>query len=115
MATLVVQTLSIAFVLQILVASSAVDVKRVNIWPMPQSVSSGHQILYLSKEIELSTEGSKYPDVSGVLKDGFSRLIDLVRTAHAIDGNSSKLQKSVTLQGIRVLIFSPNDEVCIMY
>ncbi|GMP22314.1 hypothetical protein CsSME_00000388 [Camellia sinensis var. sinensis] len=78
---------------------------------MPQSVSNGHQILHMSKDFELMTQGTKYPDASGILKDGFSRLLDVVQAAHVVDGNFSHFDQSVLLQGIHVVIFSLNDEL----
>ena len=51
----------------------------VNIWPMPVSVSYGHQSVFMSKDFKLKTEGSNYKDASCILKDGFSRFLDVVR------------------------------------
>ncbi|THG16430.1 hypothetical protein TEA_021685 [Camellia sinensis var. sinensis] len=110
MVKLVAQSLLLGLYLQVL-AVFAVDVHRLNIWPMPQSVSNGHQILHMSKDFELMTQGTKYPDASGILKDGFSRLLDVVQAAHVVDGNFSHFDQSVLLQGIHVVIFSLNDEL----
>ncbi|KAL7252353.1 hypothetical protein ACSBR1_007022 [Camellia fascicularis] len=107
---LVAQSLLLGLYLQVL-AVFAVDVHRLNIWPMPQSVSNGHQILHMSKDFELMTQGTNYPDASGILKDGFSRLLDVVQAAHVVDGNFSHFDQSVLLQGIHVVIFSLNDEL----
>ncbi|KAF5959080.1 hypothetical protein HYC85_000289 [Camellia sinensis] len=104
MVKLVAQSLLLGLYLQVL-AVFAVDVHRLNIWPMPQSVSNGHQILHMSKDFELMTQGTKYPDASGILKDGFSRLLDVVQAAHVVDGNFSHFDQSVLLQGIHVLLW----------
>ncbi|XAR65834.1 Beta-N-acetylhexosaminidase [Bertholletia excelsa] len=98
--------------LQVSVVFAAADINRLKIWPMPKSVSHGHQVLYLkTKGFELRTEGSKYPDASGLLKDGFSRLLDVVQAAHVVDGDISHIQLSLLLEGLHVVIFSPNDEL----
>ncbi|KAF5777300.1 putative beta-N-acetylhexosaminidase [Helianthus annuus] len=52
--------------------------KNVYIWPMPESVQYGNKTLILSKNFSLKTDGSKYKDESGILKDGFTRLLDVV-------------------------------------
>ncbi|XP_052197626.1 beta-hexosaminidase 3 [Diospyros lotus] len=110
MLKLVVQGFAVALFLHALLGVVfAADFNRLNIWPMPQSVSHGDQILYLSKTFELRTEGSKYLDPSGILKDGFSRLLNILQAAHVIDGNLPNFQQSVLLQGINVVISSPND------
>ncbi|KAG5532761.1 hypothetical protein RHGRI_027160 [Rhododendron griersonianum] len=109
MVKLVIGVLFLGLVFQLV--ASAVDVDRLNIWPMPQSVSYGHKALYMSKDFELRTEGSKYPDASGILKDGFSRLLYVINAPHVADGNISHFQQSLVLQGINVLISSANDEL----
>ncbi|XP_058183166.1 beta-hexosaminidase 3-like isoform X1 [Rhododendron vialii] len=109
MVKLVIGILFLGLVFQLV--ASAVDVDRLNIWPMPQSVSYGHKVLYMSKDFELRTEGSKYPDASGILKDGFSRLLYVINAPHVADGNISHFQQSLVLQGINVLISSANDEL----
>lgn len=109
MVKLVVGVIFLGLVFQLV--ASAVNVDRLNIWPMPKSVSYGHQVLYMSKDFELRTEGSKYPDASGILKDGFSRLLYVIHAPHVADGTISHFQQSLVLQGIHVLISSPNDKV----
>lgn len=100
------------YVLAKSVAISGVHVnERLNIWPMPRSVSHGHRSLYLSSDFELKTEGSSYLDVSGVLKDGFFRTLDLIRGPHALDANISALNQSRVLKGIHVVVRSPSDEL----
>lgn len=95
------------------VAISGADVnERLYIWPMPRSVSHGHHSLYLSSDFELKTEGSSYLDVSGVLKDGFFRTLDMIRGPHVIDANNiSVLNQSRVLKGIHVDVRSPSDEL----
>ncbi|KAF7113735.1 hypothetical protein RHSIM_RhsimUnG0108400 [Rhododendron simsii] len=109
MVKLVVGVLFLGLVFQLVVSS--VDIDSLNIWPMPHSVSYGHQVLYMSKDFELRTEGSKYPDESGILKDGFSRFLYVIRASHVVDGNVSDSQQSLVLQGINVLISSVDDEL----
>lgn len=87
------------------------DVKDLNIWPMPSSVAYGHNTLYLGKEFKLRTDQSKYADASGILKDGFFRLIDIIKAAHVIDSNNPGSGSSAILHGIHVIVDSPNDEV----
>ncbi|XP_047328746.1 beta-hexosaminidase 3-like [Impatiens glandulifera] len=90
-------------------AAKKVD-NEVNIWPMPVSVSHGNRVLYMSKTFELKTNGSKYKDVSGILKDGFSRLLDVIKAGHVIDDHSGGGVHHLTqIQGIHVVILSPND------
>ncbi|KAK1559277.1 hypothetical protein Q3G72_012727 [Acer saccharum] len=83
----------------------------VNIWPMPVSVSYGHQSVFMSKDFKLKTEGSNYKDASCILKDGFSRFLDVVSLAHVIEGDFSKFNASTILQGLNVVISSQDDEL----
>uniref|UniRef100_A0A2N9EH14 Beta-hexosaminidase eukaryotic type N-terminal domain-containing protein n=1 Tax=Fagus sylvatica TaxID=28930 RepID=A0A2N9EH14_FAGSY len=101
----------LVLLVQLLLAIDALTVDRLNIWPMPKSVSYGHGNLYMSKDFELNTQGTKYNDGSGILKDGFSRFLDLVRVAHVEDGNFSKIDTSVLLQGLHVVVLSASDEL----
>lgn len=78
---------------------------------MPKSVSHGSHNLYLSKDFEVKTEGSNYTDASGILKDGFSRLLYVVEAAHVINSDFSHFDPSNMLQGMNVVISSPSDEV----
>lgn len=94
------------------VVDPAKDVDGLNIWPMPMSVSKGHMRVYISQDFQLITEGTKYNDGSGILKDGFTRMLDVLKVAHVADGNLSSVDTSLILKGIHVLIFSPNDQVC---
>lgn len=95
----------------LVVSANAADLKNLNIWPMPQSVSHGYGNLYLSNEFELITDGSKYADASSILKDAFKRSIDIVRSSHVIEPISSKVDPSLVLKGIHVVVLSPSDEV----
>ncbi|CAK9181757.1 unnamed protein product [Ilex paraguariensis] len=105
-----VESFFLGLLLQVLVVSAA-DIKRLNIWPMPKSVNHGHGSLYLSSNFELKTEGSKYPDASEILKDGFLRLLATINADHVIDGDFSHFDSSVFLRGIHVVILLPNDEL----
>ena len=105
----------LVLLVQLLLAIDALTVDRLNIWPMPKSVSYGHGNLYMSKDFELNTQGTKYNDGSGILKDGFSRFLDLVRVAHVEDGNFSKIDTSVLLQGLHVVVLSASDEVVFLF
>ncbi|KAH0713897.1 hypothetical protein KY289_009856 [Solanum tuberosum] len=100
-----------AVVVHILVISAVADIKNLKIWPMPLSVSYGHRNLQLSNEFVLKTEGSKYPDASGILKEGFSRLLDVIKVAHVVDANFSYDGPSPVLKGIQVVVLSPSDEL----
>lgn len=102
------------FVLGVLlqiVAVTSSDAKQLNIWPMPQSVNRGHHKLYLSKDFILKTDGSKYADASEILKDGFARLLYIMKAEHVLDTNIYDYNKSALLQGINVLINSLSDEL----
>ncbi|KAI5650218.1 hypothetical protein M9H77_36223 [Catharanthus roseus] len=100
------------FLIQVLVKSVAVaHDKHMNIWPMPKSVSYGSNILYLSNELVLKTEGSKYIDASGILKEGFSRIVDVIKGGHVIEANFSRFSPSQVIKGIHVVVLSPNDEL----
>ncbi|KAM7497617.1 hypothetical protein LguiA_022031 [Lonicera macranthoides] len=104
----------IVLVFQVIVIIGVVngaDTKQLNIWPMPESVVYGQGSLFLSSDFKLTTEGSKYADASGILKDGFSRLIDMVKSGHVVESNISKFRSSVLLHGIHVVVFSPNNEL----
>lgn len=93
------------------VSANAVDIKNLNIWPMPKSVSNGYGNLYVSDEFELRTDGSKFADASSILKDAFKRSIDVLKSTHVIELNTSKIDPSLVLKGIHVVVSSPSDEV----
>lgn len=109
-----VQNFCLGLFLQVLAVAAIGMDHHLNIWPMPKSVSHGYNNLYLSNDFQLKTEGSKYVDASGILKDGFSRLIEIVEVAHVIDSNFSHFDHSALLQGMHVVILSPNDEVLLL-
>ncbi|CAI9090775.1 OLC1v1025612C1 [Oldenlandia corymbosa var. corymbosa] len=95
----------------LLISVVGADNRRLNLWPMPESVSHGQGTLYLdSEKFELKTEGSKYGDASGILKDGFSRVLDIIKGEHIIQG-TSRFGSSVVIKGIHVVILSSNDEL----
>lgn len=82
-----------------------------NIWPMPKSVTNGHKKLYISQDFQLITQGTNYTDASGILKEAFSRMLDVVKIGHAIDANSSATHPSLLLKGLHILIVSTNDQL----
>ena len=92
-----------------------VIVEGLNIWPMPNSVNHGHQIMYLSNDFALKSDGSKYNDASGILKDAFSRLLDVIEVDHVIDSNFSHFDPMAILHGIHVIVWSQNDEVFLFF
>ncbi|MCD7469453.1 hypothetical protein HAX54_008504 [Datura stramonium] len=55
------------------------------------------------------------PDASGILKEGFSRLLDVIKVAHVVDANFSYEGPSPVLKGIQVVILSPSDEAKTVY
>lgn len=89
----------------------AKNVNELNLWPMPKWVSRGHSRVYMSQDFQLVTDGSKYIDGSEILKDGFTRMLDVVKVAHVVDGDLSSVDKSLIIKGIHVLIFSPDDQL----
>lgn len=99
----------------VMLSADASDIKHLNIWPMPQSVSYGYGTLYLSNDFELKTEGSNFADASLILKEAFLRSIEVVRATHTIETNTSKIDPSLVLQGIHVVVYSPSDEVLTDY
>lgn len=101
----------VSFVVWVVVAAAVASVDGLNVWPMPESLSNGLSSLYLSKGFRLLTEGSKYKDESGILKDGFLRLLDVVESAHVVDGNWTGYHSSAALEGLNVVVLSPSDEV----
>ncbi|KAL8052281.1 hypothetical protein ABFX02_06G201804 [Erythranthe guttata] len=106
------RTIVLWFSVYILVESAfGVDIKHLNIWPMPKSVSYGYKSLFLSNDLKLKTEGSKFSDGSNILKDAFFRTIDVVRATHVIEANTSKIDPSFLLKGIHVVVYSPSDEL----
>ncbi|KAL0302956.1 UNVERIFIED_CONTAM: Beta-hexosaminidase 3 [Sesamum radiatum] len=103
------------FVYLLVISADGADTKNLNVWPMPKSVSYGRGTLYLSNDFELNTKGSKFVDASGILKDAFLRSIDVVRATHVIEANTSKIDASLVLKGIHIVVFSPSDEAQTVY
>ncbi|KAK9061403.1 hypothetical protein SSX86_018584 [Deinandra increscens subsp. villosa] len=85
--------------------------KNINIWPMPESVEYGNKTVVISKDFNLKIGGSKYKDKSSILKDGFTRLLDVITSNNVIEYNFGKVDQSVILQGIHVVIFSEDDKL----
>lgn len=104
------QSLFLGVTFQFILVFGAYDLKNLNIWPMPESVEYGNTSLFLSKDFHLKTNGSKYADASGILKDGFTRLLDVITSNNVIEFNS-KVDDSLLLQGMNVVIHSESDEV----
>ncbi|XP_076944368.1 beta-hexosaminidase 3-like, partial [Bidens hawaiensis] len=86
--------------------------KNINIWPMPESVEFGNKTVVISKDFNLKIDGtSKYKDKSGILKDGFTRLLDVLTSNNVIEYNFGKVDQSLILQGIHVVISSEDDRL----
>ncbi|KAL8544626.1 hypothetical protein ACS0TY_005016 [Phlomoides rotata] len=103
--------LFLLYLVYVLVVSADASDEHLNIWPMPKSVTYGSGNLHLSNYFELKTEGSKFADASGILKDAFLRTIDVIRSVHVIEVNTSKIDPSIVLKGIHIVVFSPSDEL----
>ena len=95
--------------LLLLAVAAAATGGRVDLWPMPASVTRGAQTLLVSRDLKLSTAGSSYADGKGILKEAFQRMVAVVELDHAINGTYS--QGAPVLAGVRVAVRSPNDEV----
>lgn len=95
------------------VSADETDMSQLNIWPMPISVSFGSGSLHLSNDFELKTDGSKFGDASGILKEAFSRTVGMVRSTHIAEVDTSKIDPSLVLKGIHVVVSSPSDEVLV--
>lgn len=95
------------------VAAIAVAVahSKLNLWPMPASVNHGRHKLLLDKHFQLTTRGSNYVDASGILKDAFFRMLNLINIPHIADANASLPHQSSLLRGINVLVLSPHHQV----
>ncbi|KAH7685118.1 hexosaminidase protein [Dioscorea alata] len=81
----------------------------VHLWPMPASVSRGSRTLYLSNDLALKTHGSKFSDGSGILKDGFERMVELVRESRSVEGQVHGSDN--VLAGLHVVVSSSNDSL----
>ncbi|OMO99883.1 beta-hexosaminidase 3 [Corchorus capsularis] len=84
--------------------------ESLKIWPMPAEVRYGESQVYLSGDFGLSTE---YADGSGILKDGFNRMLSLIKLDHDVDANfsASLHDHNSLLLGLHVLISSPNHQL----
>jgi hexosaminidase len=81
---------------------------RVDLWPMPASVSRGARTLYVAKDLRLSTAGSAYADRKAILAGAFTRMLAVVQMDHAINGSYAGLP---VLAGVKVAVHSLDDEV----
>ncbi|XP_010251932.1 PREDICTED: beta-hexosaminidase 3-like [Nelumbo nucifera] len=99
----------LGFLLACILASTSAD-ETLNLWPMPVSVNHGLQTHCLRKNFALKTEGSKYADGSGILKDGFSRLLDVIDVSRAAD-KLTNFNNFPMLLGLHVIISSSSDEL----
>ncbi|KAK1270374.1 Beta-hexosaminidase 3 [Acorus gramineus] len=79
-----------------------------NVWPMPVSVNYGSKSLVLSKDFELRTDGSTYIDRSGILRDGFARMVETIRMTHVVDGD---VKGPDVLTGLHVVVHLPDEEL----
>ncbi|KAL6620254.1 hypothetical protein ACP70R_035393 [Stipagrostis hirtigluma subsp. patula] len=80
----------------------------IDLWPMPKSVSSGKQTVYVSKDLKMSAAGSNYSDAKAILKDAFERMVAIVQLNHVINGGDRNLP---VLTGVNVVVHSPKDEL----
>ncbi|KAL3507297.1 hypothetical protein ACH5RR_032679 [Cinchona calisaya] len=91
---------------------AADNAKDLKIWPLPVSVSYGHDRLYLGNDLELTTDGRMYSDASGILKDGFFRLLHILNGDHVIEANTFHfINSSLVIEGIHVVIASSGNEL----
>lgn len=104
------QIFCVGILLQALAVLASVD-ERLNIWPMPKSVSHGKKSLYMIKDFDLKTEGSAYADPSGLLNDAFTRVLNVMKATHVIDSNFSDFDPLTVLWGMNVVILSSDDEL----
>ncbi|KQJ99672.1 beta-hexosaminidase 3 [Brachypodium distachyon] len=81
---------------------------RVDLWPMPASVSSGDKALYVAKDLKMSAVGSKYADGKTILVEAFQRIVSVIQMDHAIVGSYDRLP---VLTGVNVVVHSPDDEL----
>ncbi|KAL8193056.1 hypothetical protein R6Q57_026960 [Mikania cordata] len=105
------QTIFLGLMLQLILVFGAKYPKNINIWPMPESVEYGNQTLTINKDFNLKVDGSKYKDKSSILKDSFTRLLDVVTSNNVIEYNFGKVDQSNLLQGIHVVILSEDDQL----
>ncbi|KAL8166224.1 hypothetical protein V2J09_007723 [Rumex salicifolius] len=100
------------FLLNDVAVISALSSKQVYIWPLPKYVKNGGETLYMNTDFQLRIpSGSKYGDGSGILKDGFARMVALLHQDHVLDPSYNSSHQSNLLSGIDVAIYSSNDEL----
>ena len=85
---------------------------RVDLWPMPASVSRGARTLYVARDLTLSRAGSGYKDGKAILADAFRRMVAVIQLDHAINGSYHGLP---VLAGVNVAVRSPDDKVLMCY
>ncbi|KAH9622782.1 hypothetical protein KSS87_007378 [Heliosperma pusillum] len=103
--------LLVFFIEVVLIFGADKNVEQVNIWPLPNYVSNGNKVVYISNDFELKSVGSKYGDGLGLMKDGFLRLMNVITLDHVIDPKFSRLDQSVFLKGVNVVVHSSSDEL----
>ena len=85
---------------------------QIQIWPLPKDVSHGSSsnvVLSIPKDFHVST---KYDDVSGILRDAFSRLLSLIQLDHVVYPPTHFLNSSSSLLlGLNVVVSSIDQEV----
>ncbi|KAM0836110.1 hypothetical protein ACQ4PT_062513 [Festuca glaucescens] len=99
---------ALRLLLAFLAIGSCIAADHIDLWPMPKSVIHGTQRLYVSKDLAMSMEGSKYSDGKAILKDAFQRTVDLLKLNHAADGANPS---SYVLTGVNIAVHSPEDEL----
>ncbi|KAL9234843.1 hypothetical protein vseg_009666 [Gypsophila vaccaria] len=87
------------------------NVEKINVWPMPSDYRNGNKVIYLSKNFEMKSVGSKYDDVFGVLRDGFVRMMSVVTLDHVVDPRFSRFDPSLLLKGLNIVVHSSSDEL----
>ncbi|KAK8611334.1 hypothetical protein V6N13_131388 [Hibiscus sabdariffa] len=87
-------------------ALAASEISQVKIWPMPASVSYGDARLYLSSDFGLSSDSE-----SQILKDAFNRMLAVIKQDHVIDANFSAFNRSSLLQGLHIVVSSPDEQL----
>lgn len=100
--------LRLVLALALVGCAAAAAAGRVDLWPMPASVSSGAKTLYVAKDLKLSATGSKYADGKAILAEAFKRMVAVVQMDHAVNGSYRGLP---VLAGVNVVVRSPDDEV----
>ncbi|GMN46842.1 hypothetical protein TIFTF001_016024 [Ficus carica] len=85
---------------------------QIQIWPLPKDVSHGSSsnvVLSIPKDFHVST---KHDDVSGILRDAFSRLLSLIQLDHAVYPPTHFLNSSSSLLlGLNVVVSSIDQEL----